>query len=106
MKIAKAIGALIYVASYGLITAAAATIIYGWLLSTLWNWFLVPLGAPVITIAHACGIWLIVSVVTAKEPTHTDDRHASDRTAGAVMYMVVFPALAYIVGMIIHGLMR
>jgi hypothetical protein len=34
----------------------------GWVLSTLWRWFLVPMGAPVISTVQAVGIDLCLTV--------------------------------------------
>lgn len=35
----------------------------GWAFSTLWRWFLVPLGAPNVPLFHAMGLDLAVSVL-------------------------------------------
>ena len=40
-------------------------IVRGWALSTLWLWFLVPIGAPVIGITTALGISVILGLFTA-----------------------------------------
>lgn len=38
----------------------------GFVLSTFWSWFVVPLGAPALGVAQAAGIALMVSVARAK----------------------------------------
>lgn len=35
----------------------------GWVISTLWDWFIVPFGAPQVGIATAIGACLIASIV-------------------------------------------
>jgi hypothetical protein len=37
------------------------SILRGWVLLTFWNWFILPLGAPHITLAHALGISIILN---------------------------------------------
>lgn len=37
---------------------------YGWVFSTIWAWFAVPLGAPVIATASAAGIVIAIRVAT------------------------------------------
>jgi len=39
-------------------------VIRGWALSTLWAWFLVPIGLPAIGIATALGISVIIGLFT------------------------------------------
>jgi len=36
----------------------------GWVLFTMWNWFIVPLGAPHISLFHVLGISVIINVLT------------------------------------------
>lgn len=59
--------------SLGVIIAAVAIIIgrpivNGWVASILWAWFLVPLGAPAISVVPAIGIALIVGCLTHQYP--------------------------------------
>lgn len=39
-------------------------VLRGWALSTLWAWFLVPIGVPAIGIATALGISVIIGLFT------------------------------------------
>ncbi len=50
------------------------TILRGLVLSTLWRWFLVPLGAPAIGIAAAIGISVIVAMLTANPHAATNEK--------------------------------
>lgn len=43
--------------------AAGGFVIKGWVLSAVWQWFVVPIGLPVIGIAHAIGISLTYSAI-------------------------------------------
>ena len=43
-------------------------ILEGAVLATLWGWFLVPLGLPVISIPVAVGLSVIVNLVTPSPP--------------------------------------
>lgn len=45
----------------------------GWVLKTLWFWFLVPLGAPGILTAHVIGVSLVVTVFTYQPKSGNDE---------------------------------
>jgi hypothetical protein len=51
-----------------------ATIVDGWALSTLWGWFIVPLGVPAIGIAHAFGISCTVSLFRSRFSTRKKEQ--------------------------------
>lgn len=81
----------------GSVTLAA--IVNGFVLSTLWGWFIVPtfLGAPELGIVPAIGISLVVNYMTS----HYTGK--DDRSIGAQFtYMVMYPALALLIGWIVH----
>jgi hypothetical protein len=72
---ASANGCLAAFAMVGIMAAQAiATVaLKGVVLSWLWGWFLEPLGARALSIYHAMGIALVVSVVSLKrQPTLKD----------------------------------
>jgi hypothetical protein len=58
-KVFYDIGAIIW---WGLVLFVAA-LVNGWALSTLWGWFIVPLGIRGVTIAEAVGLTLVLSVL-------------------------------------------
>ncbi len=79
---------------------AAAVIYNGWALAILWGWFLVPLGAPKITIPLAIGVSLIYSFFTSdlkKESFEDDDWVIS------VVKAIGFPLLFLAFGSIVHS---
>lgn len=52
---------------------AFAAVIEGFVLTVLWRWFMVPLGAPLLTIPTAIGIALIVGMLTHQHSKQDDD---------------------------------
>ena len=48
----------------GIALAAIAILVGGFAVSTMWGWFVVPLGAPVMSLAHGYGLSLFVSLFT------------------------------------------
>lgn len=60
----------------GLVAIVALIILRGLVLSMLWGWFIVPLGAPVLSVAQAVGIVLIVMLITFRstERSEIEDR--------------------------------
>ena len=55
-------------------------ILRGWTISILWEWFVVPFGLPVLGIAHAIGIAILVSLLTHPYDAKKDDRETQDAT--------------------------
>ena len=76
-----------------LISASAAFGIYGtW---CAWGWFLVPLGLPPITLAHAAGLCVIKVAMdrTPPQPTDEDRERAKGMTPWKAMERPIFSAL-------------
>ena len=77
-------------------TLAIGTILNGWALKTLWAWFLVPLGAPSLTMLGAIGISIVVAFLVnhptreAKKP----EEELSTTMLKLVLYMVGRPVLS------------
>ena len=47
-----------------LATLATSTIMFGWALSVMWTWFIVPLGPAPLSLAHALGINATINLFT------------------------------------------
>lgn len=54
-----------------------------WVIATLWAWFVLPLGAPVIGVAHAAGLYCLVQL-TAYTGGRRDEDEDETPTAGAL----------------------
>lgn len=94
-----------------------SAILRGYVLATLWRWFVVPLGMPEIGKAHAYGIAALLVLITFHYPIKDKDiaggyqsREATskERAAYVTQHLVVafVPALwALVCGYIAHELM-
>lgn len=58
------------------LTVTALALMRGWGISLLWNWFLVPLGLPVLGVVHAIGIGLTIAILTHNPDGKEDDRES------------------------------
>jgi hypothetical protein len=80
-------------------------ILRGWALSTLWAWFLVPIGAVAINIPTALGISVIVGLFTThlnNEKVKTGDKRTiADLTATIVAKSIGGPLVSVLIGWII-----
>lgn len=69
---------------------AGVSILRGWVLSVIWGWFMVPLGAPAIGIAAAIGVALIGHMVAGSwQPT----REQTKEEKQADMFRIFFNPL-------------
>lgn len=83
----------------GLLLFPITLVAYAFVVATFWGWFVVPLGAPDIGLAHAYGLAILVGMVAKR---HTkDERSVLEAFAGALMYC----GLALLFGWIAHLLM-
>lgn len=78
-----------------LILIPLTSIYYGWAFSTLWNWFIVPLGVAEIGIAHAIGISCLFGLLISAKANQPDKN----------LYLTIglSPIIAVIYGAIIKG---
>ena len=67
----------------------------GLAIKLLWGWFIVPLGAPPITLIHAMGLVLILALFKTHRPKNKYD----ESTTGL---MWVTPAFSMLFGWLIH----
>ncbi len=80
-----------------LILGPLSAIWFGLALSTLWGWFLAPLGLPAINIPTAIGISLIATLLTRSYRIEPSEDDASKRASLAFL----FPMFAAILGFIV-----
>lgn len=86
-------------ASFFLLFALACAF-EGFVLSSLWEWFIVPLGVRPISIVHAIGICVLLDFVTY----HYYDYKKSEEVGllPSLAYITVRPTVAYCVGALLH----
>ena len=88
-------------------TMIVGIVLRGWVLSTLWAWFLVPLGAVEIGIAAALGISIIIGMFTTHLTHDTvkvklnDQRTLPDLYATIVSKSIGGPLISLMFGWII-----
>lgn len=79
---------------------------YGYALSVLWGWFLVPLGLPAVSPLQAAGIDLLVAFVLSQFPTRREFGSAIEVNSKGPWFRlclrVTIPALTLGFGWLIH----
>ena len=80
----------------GLLVAATLPL-NAWALSTLWAWFVVPLGAPPVGIAHAAGLLIAANILRARPliagaPKEERDAFIREPFTKVLAYLSVTPA--------------
>ena len=85
----------------GLALAATAILVGGFAVSTMWGWFIVPLGAPAMSLAHGYGLSLFVTLFT--QPLLIQSRVKDDPAFTANMKValsVVMNGILLLVGLV------
>lgn len=95
------------VTTFLLILFPAVLLWRGFVLSKLWLWFLVPLGAPVIVAWHAAGICLVMSMFTNRGTDQVADAEIAKRSNGEKLWRAMFdmfmlPLIFLGVGWVVH----
>jgi len=82
-----------------LVTFVAAYLIHGWSLFYLWQWYVVPLGLPQISMPWAIGLGVLVGYLT----NHETEKKGQETDLG-MLFVNTFlrPLLALGVGWLIH----
>lgn len=72
----------------------------GWVLSKLWGWFLVPLGAPRIGVVAAAGVLMVVSFLRPTRPSRPGEDPRV--TMADAFRSVLIPAFELGMGYVVH----
>ena len=67
---------------------ALSVIVNGYVLSILWAWFVVPLGLPVISVAHSIGLAVIICWLTYQYQTKKEEDDIKALTEFALLFIV------------------
>jgi len=73
-------------------------VISGFVISIMWEWFVVPLGVKSIGIAHAIGLSSLVGLMTADTTRKSERRH----TGEIILLRLLVWAIVLLVGYIAH----
>ena len=84
-----------------LAAAPVAAVSHGLAISIMWGWFVVPLGMPSLSIAHAFGLALLLRMVSTRMPK-SDDRDWRALIAASI----AAPWLVVGVGWIVNAFME
>lgn len=87
--IAASAGLGVFVTCVALIFLGA--LMRGWVLSYLWAWFLVPLGAPPLTFSHAVGVAFVIVYLTHQWYPAEQKRSWSEIISNALTYSLIAP---------------
>ncbi|OGZ58937.1 MAG: hypothetical protein A3B96_02275 [Candidatus Spechtbacteria bacterium RIFCSPHIGHO2_02_FULL_43_15b] len=90
-----------------LIMVVIDTIIYGYTLSVLWNWFMVPiLNMPSIGIIHAIGIAMVVRYLTYQiNSCKAEKKSFVEMFAEQCLNSILLSSLTLLLGWILHMFM-
>ena len=84
---------------------SAAILVNGFVISTLWAWFLVPLGLPQIGIIHAAGISILtsypLSIITIKIERIMRNTKGAEETISTILTYLLVPVMALFLGWIL-----
>jgi hypothetical protein len=96
----KAIGII----TVTLVLMVCSTLLNGWAFSLLWEWFVSPLGYPVLTIPQAIGLSLVISYATHQyQKDENKDKSFSEVLAWGVSLAIVKPMMSLGIGLIIKS---
>lgn len=88
------------------VTLVFGSIMDGWVLATLWRWFIMPLfEVPALTLLEAIGLCLIVGYLTVNFTQAKDERESTEKVADALTRSFVYPLVVLGVSYVVHRFM-
>lgn len=85
------------------VMVAAASVIYGYVASIFWVWFIMPVfDVRAITIYEAIGLALFAGLFTSRSSNKTDDETTFAKFATLVVAVLVVPWFTLGIGYIVH----
>ncbi len=84
---------------------ALGVIVNGYVLSILWVWFIVPLGLPVISVAHSIGIAMVTNWLTYQYQTNKKEEDNSKALTELAILFIVRPLAVLGIGYIVKQFM-
>jgi hypothetical protein len=112
--VAFIVGIIFFIIIFTIIFVPASiyfALAYGFVLSKLWSWFLVPLGLPVIGALHAAGIMGLVRLMThdiqavLNQKVTNDDEEETYVKIIRWFSLLLIPWVSLAVGAVIHRFM-
>lgn len=97
--------AIVGTITLGIVSVIGGLILKGWVLITLWEWFVIPLfGLPVIGIANAIGLIIITTLLVPLENTKRNEEESISKTMGVIAGKAFLaPIFALLIGWIVKG---
>jgi hypothetical protein len=80
-----------------LIVIILGIILRGFVLAALWEWFMVPMGAPMLTPTHALGVSMLVAYLTIDLTVKREQNNAGAVAVAGLTVSLFVIACGYIV---------
>lgn len=80
----------------GCVLLAISTILGAYAVSTLWLWFIVPLGVSAIGLVHAYGLSIIIHYMTMEMPNNKDKGSIPEMIVLRIVLSLIALGLGYI----------
>lgn len=89
-----------------IVLITVSSLINGWTISVLWDWFIVPLfGLPSLSIPAAIGLAIVVGYFALgsehMKKSESDDETVTDKLLRAVIWMIMKPVFTLLIGFIV-----
>lgn len=101
MKFLAAVGAIVIAAPFILAISILAILWRAWWLYPAWGWFLVPIGAPQISLWHFMALMFILATITHQSNTKKDER--KEDWSSLLGVAILYPVLVWLILWFIHG---
>lgn len=80
------IGSIVGLMAFGM----AASVLWALVIWHLWGWFAVPLGAPILGLAHVWGLMILKGILTFRQPAEGEKQDW--------LLMITYPLIAWAFG--------
>jgi len=91
---------------YSMITLILGALLQSYAIFKLWNWFIAPLGVPVISMSHALGLMAFTFVLLGTRGLDNNSNDFNNYNIEVIIVVVGVPLTGLTIGFIAHYLMR
>lgn len=104
-KAPRPLSEVIVLSALVIILDISIVVLGGYVFRLYWLWFIVPLGLPAISIAHAIGVRFLVSILSSPFKAESEDvtrKTGFERTFFKQVGMTIFILIYWVFGYVAH----
>jgi hypothetical protein len=81
---------------FALIMLIPLGLLRGWVISIMWGWFVVPLGILPLSIVHATGLGVLITMLVLQKTSNSSEENEIEGYVASVVYPIFFLGIGWL----------